>query len=132
MTTAVTPTSFRAAFPAFTSPSFYPDGQIQFYITEADALLSLTRFGRLRDTALQYLVAHELSLGRQAQILGSSGGVPGAAVGVMSSQSAGRVSTSFNSGIGQTLDMGYYALTTYGQAFYRKYLDKAGMGPLVR
>lgn len=126
----VTPATFRAAFPPFTSPTWYPDPQIQFSIDEAYLLFRPCRYGSALNLAVMYFVAHQLTLGRQAAIMGAAGAPPGAGIGVQASKAVGDVSTSYNASVGLVANAGYFNLTFYGQQLYQRFISLAGMGPI--
>ena len=126
---AVSPASFRANFPVFADPAAYPDAVVQFFIDLAYMLLSAQRWGALLDTGVQFYLAHNLLLERAAQLAAEASAVPGTPQGPQSSQSAGPLSMSWDTGSAAEKEGGTYNQTTYGQRYIRL-ARLVGMGPL--
>lgn len=126
----LTPAQFRHDFPAFASPSAYPDEAIAYWI---DVVLTQVpmdpnRWSQNLRLGQELFVAHMLTLERQNQ-LATSRGQPAMAAGPAVSRSVGGVSVSYDLSGAYYQDAGFWNLTTYGQRYWY-YLNQAGMGPL--
>ena len=127
---SVTAVSFRASFPAFADTTKYPDAAINFWLGIANIMLLTSVWGvssptadnpptALIDYGAALFVAHQLAVEQQNQKIVAAGGVPGAggAGAIVSSQSVGGVSRSYDTAAG-LLDNGCpWNLTNYGTRF---------------
>lgn len=137
----ITPSTFRATFPEFTTVE-YPDAVVNQWIAIGVMMLPTESWGlgsdpavspptAIYDFGLMLFVAHNLVLEKQAMDAANSGGVPGGggATGVVSSEAVGSVSRSYDTNAGLNLDAGPWNLTTYGTRFI--FLARLrGKGPL--
>lgn len=113
---ALSVAQFRIDFPEFADTTTYLDSGISFWIKAAGLLLNQRRFGTIYDLATELFVAHNVALG-QYNLLGGQGGVPGLSRGVISSESGGSVSASYDTGSATVVDAGHWNLTDYGTRF---------------
>lgn len=111
---AVTPTSFREAFPAFSSTALFPDAQINIWLTFAVPLHNADRYGNLLDLAVQLFVAHNLVLERQSAAASAMGQAPGVIVGAQTSGSVDKVSWSRDGSAAMDPKNGHWNLSSYG------------------
>lgn len=114
----VTPSSFRANFPEFTSATDYPDATVNYWLGIGGKLLRPDRWCDMLDHGLELFVAHHLVLARQAVQSAALGDTPGANTGVTTSEAVDKVSVSYDAG-STTLDAnaGHWNATTYGVQF---------------
>lgn len=111
--------TFRTEFPEFADSSVYPDAQITFWATVAEAQVLLNIWGALQTQGVKLYVAHEITLAQQNFKAASNGGVPGSSGGIANSKTVGSVSVSYDSNSTSEKDAGWWNLTTYGKQFYR-------------
>jgi hypothetical protein len=128
-TTAITSVEFRVNFPEFASAAQYPDDVVTFWIAAADLMLSVSRWGLVRDMGVQLYAAHNLSLERAAMNAAANGGVPGAASGAVSQKTVGPASISYDSPSAAAKDAGDFNTTIYGQRLWRM-IQIFGSGPI--
>lgn len=126
---AVTPTTFRVAFPEFADAVKYPDPQVQFYIDLSGKMMNAGRWGELLDFGAQLFVAHNLALQRARILTANAGGTPGQAKGIQTSKSVGSVSVSYDASSVTEEGAGHWNLTIYGQQYYRLMMQ-IGAGPI--
>lgn len=126
---AVTPASFRTAFPAFANTTTYPDPFVQFWLTQALGFLNEGRWSTLMDFGTMLWAAHWIALQAKDQRIAAIGGTPGAATGPIASKSADKVSISYDTKAASELDAGHWALTTYGLQYLRL-ARQIGAGPV--
>jgi Protein of unknown function (DUF4054) len=110
---------FRIGFPEFTSDAFSND-QVVFWGELADAEISSTRFGQVREKAVDLLTAHYLSMAK----LNASGANPGAGGALTSSKRVGDVSVSYDNSAITGATGSAYSGTRYGamlSAMMRRY-----------
>lgn len=120
MATAVTPSSFRAVYPAFSSTTTYPDTQVTYWIAYADRLLyDAVRWADMRDDGIMMVVAHQLVLAARDAAAAAAGGAPGNVAGAVSSKSVGGVSVSYDTSAAVLANGGYWNLTSYGIQFWQ-------------
>lgn len=135
----LTPAIFRADFTEFASAKDYPDTIITWYLNLAANLLNPDRwddavpdgFARsIRDQGTELLVAHNLALRKRSKDAARAGAAPGLAKGPISSQTVGRVSTSYDTQRASEEDnASHWNLTEYGIEFI--HLAKLlGAGPM--
>lgn len=132
---ALTVEQFRATFPAFANPSFYPDEQVAFWIAQAlgttmngRPVINPVRWGQFYTLGLRLYVAHNLALDRAAGMQAAAGGSPIGA-GVPQSKSVNGVSVSYDVEFGGETDGGNWNLTFWGSRFIRL-LREAGAAPI--
>lgn len=116
---AITVNQFRKMLPEFSDSSIYLDEMIEPWLGLATSLLNQPRWGTFYNMGIALFTAHELTLGRQAQITASRGGVPGFGVGAVTAKSINGVSVSYNPGLSTLEGGGDWNLTTYGMRFLR-------------
>ena len=114
----VTPSSFRANLTEFASTAIYPDAMVSYWLGIGVKMLRPERWGDLLDHGLELFTAHHIALARQAVQSSSSGAVPGANAGVVTSKTIDKVSVSYDAG-STTLDAGagHWNATMYGVQF---------------
>lgn len=123
-----TPDEFRAVAPAFSDPVMFPDASIQFWLDAASILLTC-RWGSALAIGTVLFVEHNLALEAAAMPAAGSGGVPGMLHGVVSSEAAGSVSVSYDTGMAAESSAGHWNLTVYGERFLRM-ARLVGAGPI--
>lgn len=115
---AVTPASFKARFPEFNAVS---DTLIQIIIDEQSPQVGETWVAADRDPALQYLVAHILTLEGEPGRTASGGAVSDA--GKVKRRKVGDVEVEFFDSSASTvtggIGAGFYSTTRYGKMFYQ-------------
>lgn len=126
---AVTPATFRQAFPAFASATIYPDAQIQFWIDLGNKLQSAERWGNLFDTGIQLFTAHNLVLEYQSNKAGALGQKPGQIEGAVTSGSVDKVSYSRDAASAMEDKAGHWNLSVYGLRYIRL-ARQLGAGPI--
>jgi hypothetical protein len=113
----VTPALLRASFPEFCDEDSYPDPQIQFWLNDAQQMMS-ERWGSPGtqsnwsglDTGTALYACHYLSLAARNRRAAEAGGIPGDLRGPVSSKSVDKVSSSHDT----------RAVTFEGQAFWNQ------------
>lgn len=123
-----TPDEFRAVAPAFQDPVMFPDASIQFWLDAASIMLTC-RWGSAIGIGTVLFVEHNLALEAAAMPAPGSGGVPGMLHGVVSAESAGAVSVSYDTGMAAETNAGHWNLTIYGERFIRM-ARMFGAGPV--
>lgn len=126
---AVTPFSFRGAFPAFNNPTTYSDPVISFWIGLATKLTSATRWGDVLDYGIMLFVAHNLSLEFNSNAAAKKGQNPGFVTGPVTSASVDKVSYSRDPSAAMDPKAGHWNLTTYGLRYWRL-IQMMGAGPV--
>jgi hypothetical protein len=89
----------------------------------ANAMFDAGRWGELQGLGIELWVAHYLTLDRQSELSGASGGIAGAAVGMVASKSVGGASISYDIASSTERDGGHWNSTAYG----RRWLNLARM-----
>lgn len=115
----VTPTTLRAAFPAFSSTTIYPDAAIQFWIDLAVVLLDATRWLTVLDFGIMLFVCHNLVLEATANKEAANGNPPGMAKGMLSGGHVDKVSYTYDTASVADATAGHWNLTTYGMRYVR-------------
>lgn len=116
----VSPASFRADFPEFSSVTTYPDTSIQFWIGVAALRLDPQVWAEMLDFGTELFVAHNVILSARAAAAAAGPGAAaatGQATGPLASKSAGGLSASYDTAAAAVKDAGPFNLTTYGQQF---------------
>lgn len=127
---AVTPTSFREAFPAFASETVYTEAAITFWLSVAAQFVNQSRWQEAYDLGLQLFAAHNLVLEQQAEESAAKGAPPGTSVGgVVSGKSVDKVSINYDTGAAAELDAGHWNMSTYGKRYIR-FARMIGAGPI--
>ena len=119
---------FVTVFPEFSSSS---STAVAFWLSQAPLQLNAGLFGANFDLASMLFVAHNLSLGQQEANVAAKGGVPGDALGPISSKSVGGVSISYDAAGIAIPGAGAWNATAYGQRLY-KMMQAAACGGVVR
>jgi len=125
----VTVASFRKNHDAqFGNQLDYPDPAINYWLGIAKLLLNQQRWGpssakadspptTTYDFGTELFVAHNLVLEKQAADAAAAGGPPGVNKGVVSGQTVGPTSRSYDTAAGIVADAAHWNLTTYGVRF---------------
>lgn len=115
---------FIADYPEFNSAAF-PQSGFNYWLNFASIMLT-GRWGSpaaqgdplaLYDIGCELFVAHHLVIEALNQKAVAVGGLPGISRGVISSESPGSVSISYDTNASLELDAGHWNLTTYGTRF---------------
>lgn len=114
---AFDPVQFRVDFPEFADATKHPTSMINFWMGLGDTLLNVNRWGDRRPYGLALFVAHNLVLAAQNLAAGVAGANPGQGIGLVSSESAGPISHSFDTNSGSVEGGANYNTTTYGVMF---------------
>jgi hypothetical protein len=126
----ITAASFRAALPAFTDATQFPDSDITFWITLAYKLHNADKIGDMVDDLVTQYVAHQCVLEAQSRNSVAAGGLPGLIVGNVTNASADGVSyTRSLQGATLDADAGDWNLTIYGIRWRTMY-KLFGAGPV--
>jgi hypothetical protein len=112
-------TIFRAAFPEFSNTTTYPDAQLDFWASVAEAQVVQDIWGTMYTFGVQLYVAHEITLAAQNVASSSSGGSPGQSGGIATSKTVGSASVSYDQSVTSEKDAGWWNLTRYGQQYIR-------------
>lgn len=128
-TTTITEATFRANFTEFSDVALFPPAVVNFWITAADLMLSVSRWGTVRDMGVQLYAAHNLSLERQAMNAAANGGVPGAASGAVSQKTVGPATIAYDAASAAAEGAGDFNATIYGQRLWRL-IQIFGSGPI--
>jgi hypothetical protein len=116
---------FTTDFPEFANTTTYPQSVFNFWLNFASLMLT-PRWGApadpgqpstMYDVGTELIIAHNLALEAINQQAAAAGGVPGLNRGIISSETAGAVSVSYDTANGLELDAGHWNLTTYGTRF---------------
>ena len=109
---------FRTDFPEFANTTRYPDPSVDFYLSQADALLNQDVQGNQFVYLAELFTAHYVEL-RGRALAGSSGGpVNSGSSGIASSKSVDKVSVSYDNSGTINPDAGFWNKTAYGQEFF--------------
>lgn len=111
--------AFRENFPEFASTSVYPDAQVTFWATIAEAQVNQNVWQDLYPQGVQLYVAHEITIAAQNVQAAGVGGSPGQSGGIANSKAVGAVNVSYDAGTQTEKDAGWWNRTTYGQQFIR-------------
>ena len=137
----ITPASFRIDLPEFADTQKYPNSMISYWIAIAVMMLPTSSWGMgsqspanppttIYDFGCEQFVAHNLVLEAQAMAASTNGGVPGSGGnGIVTSESVGSVSRSYDASAGLNLDGADWNLTLYGVRFLR-IARMRGRGPV--
>ena len=120
--------TFVAVFPEFANA---PYTAVTYWLSQAPLQLNQRRFGSNFDLASMLFVAHNLALGWQEKRTMEKGGIPGDALGPVSSKSVGGVSISYDAAGIAIPGAGAWNATSYGQRLY-KMMQAAACGGVLR
>lgn len=112
---AVTPASFREAFPEFSNVTIYPDTMLNRWISIGYVLLDVCRWGDLLDFGIGLFVAHSSSI--QAAKATPSGKVAVGDAGVVTNKVVGPVSKAYAVSAVMMEGAGEFNSTSYGRQF---------------
>lgn len=115
-------TTFRTNFPEFADVVRYADAQVNFQLGLAAKCLSVERWDTLLDHGLSLFTAHHLVLARACLDAAAVNGTLGES-GLVSQESVGEVSMSFDTKSASLENAGHWNQTHYG----RQYLQLARM-----
>jgi Protein of unknown function (DUF4054) len=120
----MTPDSFKARFPEFTSET---DVRIQANITDADPYFDRCKWGNLYESGVAYWVAHQIALAneRAARFSADKG-----MANFVNSSDVGDVSYSKDGNLLNSSAKDPYLLTVYGQE-YRRLSKLVGIGAVA-
>ncbi len=119
---------FVTVFPEFAAASTVA---IDYWLSQALLQLNAGMFGANFDLASMLFVAHNIALGQQEAQAAAKGGIPGDALGPISSKSVGGVSVSYDASGIAIPGAGAWNATSYGQRLY-KMMQAASCGGVVR
>jgi len=111
--------TFRGNFPEFSDQSVYPDSQVTFWATLAEAQLNQCKWGSIWTTACNLYVAHNIVIAKQNVAAGAIGGSPGQSGGITNSKTVGSVTAAYDAASQSEVGAGFWNRTTYGQQLYR-------------
>jgi hypothetical protein len=126
---AVTPASFRQAFPQFKNPDKFGDFAITMWSGIAYNLLDPVRWDVMLDYGAMLYTAHRLVLMERDVLTAIGGGIPGAVTGVLTAKAIDKVSSSYDAQSVTLEDGGDYNMTRYGIELL-KLMRQFGMGGL--
>ena len=126
---SVTVASFRTNFPEFADTATYPDSAVNYWLDLSTKLLNACRWGALLDHGTEQFVAHNLVLEALAQKTVAVGGLPGLNKGVISAESPGAVSLSYDTSAVMEDKAGHWNYTVYGTRFVFL-MRRVGAGPI--
>lgn len=112
-------TVFRQSFPEFVDTAVYPDAQITFWATLAEAQLPQCVWKTIWPIAVNLYVAHEIVIARQNVNASAVGGSPGQSGGIANTKTVGSVTVGYDSSSQTEKNAGWWNRTTYGQQLYR-------------
>lgn len=122
-------TTFRTDFSEFADSTKYPDSLITFWMNVAVMLLRADRWQDSLDLATELFIAHHVVLEKFNLDTVNAGGWPGLNTGVVSSESPGGVSISYDTSSILELDAGHWNYTVFGTRFIRL-ARMFGSGPI--
>jgi len=129
VTPVVTLNQFRADYPEFQNPRFYPDSMLRYWLAVASLLLNPSRWCDMLGVATELYVAHNCVLEAEAQQAALDKGWPGKSKGAITSQVAGSVTLGYDAAITLEEGAGHWNLTMYGNRFIRL-ARMFGSGPI--
>lgn len=112
-------TQFRKDFSEFSDVARYPSAMVLSWSTLAEQITSADVYGTSYAWAVELCTAHFIAISAQNALIGSNGGMPGTAGGIVSSKSVGDVSVSYDTSIGMLSGehAGQWNATTYGRQY---------------
>lgn len=108
---------FRMVLPEFRDSSLFLDETIFPWLRLWSVQLPENRWLTLWTLGVCLATAHSVALSKRDQLITARGGVPGMAVGVVSSKAVSGVSISYDTNAGLLQNAGDWNLTTYGVRF---------------
>jgi len=120
---------FRSDYREFTDTQRYPDSVVNYWLALGTLLLNQPRWGRLYVAGLELYTAHNVVLEGMSRDTAKVGGWPGLSKGVISAESAGAVSVSYDTQPSLVLEAGHWNLTVYGTRFMNL-VKMVGAGPV--
>ena len=129
MTSPMTISGFRTAYPEFTDTGRFPNGTVQYWLNTAYLMLNAGRWGRQLDIAAALYCAHNLVLEARAVADTAVGGLPGTNIGPISSKSVDKVSVSNDVNVATEEGAGHWNMTIYGTRLHRL-IKLFGAGPI--
>lgn len=112
-------TQFRLDFPEFSDTAKYPDSQLTFWSTVAEAQVNECAWGSMKPFGVKLYVAHEITLAAQNTKAAAVGGTPGQSGGIANNKTVGSVTVGYDSSTTTEKDAGWWNLTNYGKQFIR-------------
>lgn len=110
---------FRESFPEFSDTALYPDAQITFWSTFAEAQVNPSRWKTQTLMGVYLYTAHTITLASKNYQSGSIGLTPGSQSGPINTKTVGSVTVGYDSQQAAEKDAGYWNLTAYGKQFIR-------------
>src|SRR5271154_113752 len=120
---------FRSDFNEFTDITRFPDSAINYWLVVATLLLNPSRWLNILQLGVELYVAHNITLEDQDTQAAIAGGWPGMSKGVVTAESAGAVSGSYDAGPDLEEGAGHWDLTRFWARFIRL-AKRAGAGPV--
>jgi hypothetical protein len=127
--TPVTYASFIVDYPEFSNPTPYPNSAFTFFFNEFVNRANATRLGQLYNSCMELYIAHNLMLYKRRVDTAALNAYPGLAKGILSSETPGQVSISYDTVGSAEERAGMYNETEYGKQFIRQ-VRLCGMGPI--
>ncbi len=113
----VTPDEFRASLSAFADPTYYPDGDVQFWLTIAGNLVNPDRWGDLAPFGVMLATAHYLTMAGLSRMEAEAGGIGGLRAGPIASEHGDKVGVSFDTQSAVEEGAGHWNMTTWGKQY---------------
>jgi hypothetical protein len=114
----ITAIQFRSEFPEFSDVSKYSDSSVNSWLTVAANLLNPDRWQQLLTTGIELCAAHYLVIASRDQSIAQFKGIPGTPKGLMTAESVGDLSASYDFSTLMNADAGFWNQTTYGQRYW--------------
>jgi uncharacterized protein DUF4054 len=114
----ITPSQFRADFPAFASTIRYPDAMVTLWATVAPSLLDANSWGDLFTIGQELFIAHNLVLDGMAGAEAARGGLVGFARGALASETGDKVAVTYQ-GSAMLEGAGHWNMSTYGMRYWQ-------------
>jgi hypothetical protein len=116
----ITNGQFRADMTEFASTTVFVDSAVNYWLTLAGVMLNPAFWpSTLLIVGLELFTAHNLVLETRQLATVTVNGLPGLSKGVVSSESPGAVSVSYDTNAALEKDAGHWNLTEYGIRFIR-------------
>ncbi len=110
---------FRMDFPEFANDTIFTDSSIAFWYGIADKMLNKNRFSTLLTYGMELFVAHNIILAYKDQTQIAAGNISGNVNRIISSNSVGDVSVSYDNNVSAENNAGNWNLTAYGRQLLR-------------
>lgn len=120
---------FRSDLPEFSNTNDYPDGSLTYWLNVANMMLNADRWGDTLNLGLEQFMAHHIVMEKLALDTAAVGGYPGLNKGVVSGESPGGASLSYDTNSVIEPDAGHWNYTIYGTRFIRL-TRMFGAGPI--